>query len=120
MLRLTARYADLWNSLVDARTLDRVASYAAIRARVDRACEAVGRDPATLGRTMIDAVNPLDRPGYAATSRGPAISGGPAAIAETLWRYGDAGVTQLMLVVLPCSVVGVEAMGPVLEALDQQ
>ena len=36
MLRLTARYADLWNGLVDARTLDRFASYAAIRARIDQ------------------------------------------------------------------------------------
>ena len=76
-------------------------------------CEAVKRDSAALGRTIIDVVNPLDHATFAATDRGPAIPGSPDTIAETLWRYGEAGVTHLMLDVLPVSVASVEAMGPV-------
>src|SRR5207244_1247769 len=51
MLRLTAKYADMWNGwLPFVRShADQVAP---LRAAVDAACAAVGRDPATLVRTL--------------------------------------------------------------------
>jgi alkanesulfonate monooxygenase SsuD/methylene tetrahydromethanopterin reductase-like flavin-dependent oxidoreductase (luciferase family) len=119
MLRLTAQYADIWNGLPDASETDRITGYAQMRERIDRACEEAGRDPATLERTMVDVVNPLNRPEYAVTARGPAISGSPAAIAETLSRYAEAGLSHVMLYPLPVSVAAVEALAPVLEMLGQ-
>jgi len=118
MLALTARYAGLWNHLFDAQTGDRYENYARVRATVDAACLANGRDPATLGRTLYDAVNVFNRPGYAMTKSGPPLAGTPEQIANGLRRYADAGVSHVYLGVFPFSVAGIEGMAPVLEALD--
>src|SRR5215218_10334831 len=58
MLRHAARYADIWNSLSFKAAFDE--QIAETRARceaIDRECDALGRDPATLRRsyTMFDA-----------------------------------------------------------------
>jgi alkanesulfonate monooxygenase SsuD/methylene tetrahydromethanopterin reductase-like flavin-dependent oxidoreductase (luciferase family) len=53
MMRLTARYADLWNGIgtpAEGRELN---------ARLDEACAAEGRDPRTLVRTISPSVNLL-------------------------------------------------------------
>ena len=51
MLDLTARYADVWNGwIADRRTHPDVVP--PLREAVDAACRAVGRDPATLGRSL--------------------------------------------------------------------
>jgi hypothetical protein len=49
MLRLTAQYADGWNAWVNQS--DNSPGIPALRAAVDAACAAVGRDPATLWRS---------------------------------------------------------------------
>jgi F420-dependent oxidoreductase-like protein len=53
MLRLAARYADIWNAV---GTPDEVAP---LNARLDAACIAEGRDPATLVRTVSPRINLL-------------------------------------------------------------
>ena len=50
MLRLTAQYADLWNRWLVYANSD-ASEIPPLRDRVDAACEEMGRDPATLGRT---------------------------------------------------------------------
>src|SRR5262249_18329693 len=49
MLRLTAQYADLWNT----GYMGKPETMAAPLARIDAACREVGRDPATLGITAL-------------------------------------------------------------------
>lgn len=49
MFRLTARHADWWDVSGFGRNLD---NYRVAAAEMDRACEEVGRDPATLRRTF--------------------------------------------------------------------
>ena len=56
MLRLTARYADLWNTSLPLRPED----LATTLQPLDAACAAAGRDPATLGRSL---TVPVDLPG---------------------------------------------------------
>jgi alkanesulfonate monooxygenase SsuD/methylene tetrahydromethanopterin reductase-like flavin-dependent oxidoreductase (luciferase family) len=51
MLRLTAKYADMWNSYW-TRTNNNPSGVVPLRAMVDEACEEVGRDPATLQRSV--------------------------------------------------------------------
>ena len=60
MLRLTAQYADGWNWWATGRPdADRLTP---IVTELDRACEAAGRDPATLRRSLdVYSVDPLGR-----------------------------------------------------------
>jgi alkanesulfonate monooxygenase SsuD/methylene tetrahydromethanopterin reductase-like flavin-dependent oxidoreductase (luciferase family) len=54
MLRHAARHADIWNSLSFAKTFDEQVEETRLRvARVDTACAAIGRDPATLRRSFL-------------------------------------------------------------------
>ncbi len=57
MLSLTARFADLWNAwLIFGRSHpDEIPQF---RAKVDAACQQIGRDPASLGRTVAVRVAP--------------------------------------------------------------
>ncbi len=54
MLRLTARHADIWNAVGTPAELE------AVNARLDAACAAEGRDPATLVRTVSPRINLLE------------------------------------------------------------
>jgi F420-dependent oxidoreductase-like protein len=78
-LRLTARYADVWNPSGPAgQTLE-----AALNAsrQLDEACAAIGRDPAEIRRSVQTVVDP---------SR-------PEATVEHLRRFQDAGFTELVI-----------------------
>jgi alkanesulfonate monooxygenase SsuD/methylene tetrahydromethanopterin reductase-like flavin-dependent oxidoreductase (luciferase family) len=118
MLRLTARYANVWNGIENTNELPRFEAYVRMRGAVDAACEEVGRDPATLERSLCVGVNPLNRPEFSRSFRGETISGTPEEIAGTLLRFADEGISHLLLDLHPVSVEGVEAVAPVLEILD--
>ena len=83
---------------------------------IDDACRAIGRDPATLTRS----IEVLVRTVPAADGAPPEereIGGEPDAIAAQLRRYGDAGVDHLQVQLRPNSVEGVAAFAPVIEHL---
>jgi probable F420-dependent oxidoreductase len=89
MLRLTAQYADIWNTA----WLGQVDGLAEPLASLHAACAEVGRDPATLEATVGIQVN------YPAADAEPvdpqkALSGTPREIAVQLKRYADAGVSH--------------------------
>jgi alkanesulfonate monooxygenase SsuD/methylene tetrahydromethanopterin reductase-like flavin-dependent oxidoreductase (luciferase family) len=114
MLRLTAEHADLWN----AWGLNSAAGVAAAQAKVDAACAAVGRDPASLGRTCTVLV---DLPGRAGRPREtpPFLAGDDETLAETLREHARAGISHVQIVLDPNTVDGVEAFARVLERLDR-
>ncbi|MCC6314380.1 MAG: LLM class flavin-dependent oxidoreductase, partial [Thermomicrobiales bacterium] len=128
MLRLAATYADVWNGwLVHGRSYaDRVPP---LRAAVDAACVAIGRDPATLQRTIGIAVD--QRPGAAqpparahaglAPDSSPPVrqplTGAPEEIAAELRRFAAQGVALVQVAPVIDGVAGVEAMAPVLDLL---
>jgi alkanesulfonate monooxygenase SsuD/methylene tetrahydromethanopterin reductase-like flavin-dependent oxidoreductase (luciferase family) len=123
MLRLTARYADMWNEWT-CNTPERLAEF---RERVDAACTDVGRDPATLVRTTTVMV---DLPGFPDTPRvpwltafrardEPPLTGSPAELAQALSRLADAGVGHVQLVLEPNTLAGIEACAEVLAELDR-
>jgi alkanesulfonate monooxygenase SsuD/methylene tetrahydromethanopterin reductase-like flavin-dependent oxidoreductase (luciferase family) len=115
MLRLTARYADMWN--VDWRNQPN--EVAVFNTRVDAACAEVGRDPATLARTagvMVNLPGYPEHPGL--DSNSPPLSGSVDEIAATLRAHAREGIAHVQILLNTTSVAGVEAFAPVLELLD--
>ena len=123
MLRLAAQHADLWNVWLTFGQ-NRPEEIAPLRAQVDAACQAAGRDPATLGRTaavMVASTGRDDAP-FVPVRSGLAprpISGSPVEIAACLRAFAAEGISHLQVVTHPHTLEGVEGMAAVLELLDQ-
>jgi alkanesulfonate monooxygenase SsuD/methylene tetrahydromethanopterin reductase-like flavin-dependent oxidoreductase (luciferase family) len=118
MLRLVAEHADLWNAyLVWGRSWpDAVPP---LREQIDAACEAVGRDPTTLGRTVALLVNlPEAGAGPVRPEEAPLV-GSPEALAATFRDFARAGIDHVQLLLNPNTLAGLEALAPTLELLDQ-
>jgi len=120
MLGIAAKYADQWNvyfSLFGNTS----AAIPALREKVDAACRAAGRDPATLERTvavLIDVVGGTPIPDSVGTGV-PALTGSPEAIADRLRAYAAEGISHVQVYAVPMTLAGVEALAPMLEALDR-
>jgi probable F420-dependent oxidoreductase len=94
MLRLAARYADLWNSGYFA-TVD---TFAASRAAFDAARADVGPAAANVGVTALLKVGWADLGTLPAWfGADPYLTGGAVNIAEALQGYADAGVAHVIL-----------------------
>ncbi|HEV2128866.1 MAG TPA: LLM class flavin-dependent oxidoreductase [Thermomicrobiales bacterium] len=124
MLELTARYADGW----DSDFIRNPADYTQVREKlvqVDAACHSVGRDPATLHRSVTIQVNmpghsrPEDHPFAAGRASSPPASGTPEELAELLLAYAAEGVSRVQVSLDPSTVEAVEALAPVLDILDE-
>jgi alkanesulfonate monooxygenase SsuD/methylene tetrahydromethanopterin reductase-like flavin-dependent oxidoreductase (luciferase family) len=114
MLNLAATYADTWNR--DFGPEPAIEDLPRWMERVNTACEAVGRDPATLERSAAVAV---DLPSATAPRTDwNALTGSPARIAEALCAYADAGFCEVQLWVEPGTRAGIEEFSQVLELLD--
>jgi alkanesulfonate monooxygenase SsuD/methylene tetrahydromethanopterin reductase-like flavin-dependent oxidoreductase (luciferase family) len=116
MLELSARHADTWNTWFSG-TGNTLEGLRPLLARVDAACEAVGRDPRTLERSaaVIVEVGPHEP----SAMTGPPVTGSAAEIAAELRAYADAGVSHVQVWLEPNTPAGIAAFAPVLEALDR-
>jgi alkanesulfonate monooxygenase SsuD/methylene tetrahydromethanopterin reductase-like flavin-dependent oxidoreductase (luciferase family) len=116
MLELSARHADTWTTWFSG-TGNTLEGLRPLLARVDAACEAVGRDPRTLERSaaVIVEVGPHEP----SAMTGPPVTGSPAEIAAELRAYADAGVSHVQVWLEPNTPAGIAAFAPVLEALDR-
>ena len=95
-MRLVARYADEWNWWTGER--DGIVKLRDLVAEMDRACEEVGRDPATLRRSLdVYSVAAPGVPDTPADSTELHISGAPAPIAEALLAYSGLGFAEVRL-----------------------
>lgn len=126
MLRLTARYADSWNAFWHhIRNSSR--GVAQLREKVDEACDEVGRDRATLERTVAVLV--------AAASADPwwtqvpfaddretlkPLFGTPEHIADELRAYANEGISSVQIHLEPITCKIVETFAHVLEEFDSQ
>ena len=97
MLRLTARYADLWNT----GYMGRPETMAKPMATIEAACQEVGRDPATLGITALIGLSfpdlPECRPGFFDNP----LTATAAELAEAMAGYAELGVRHIMFQVEP-------------------
>lgn len=120
MDRLAARYADIWN----AAWPNRAEKLAPRIAAIDAACAEVGRDPATLERTvgiMVDLPGQGPSPGWpwASLVREPnqPLTGTPEEMAAELRACAALGVTRAQVWLDPPGIDGLEAFAPVMERL---
>lgn len=112
MLELTARHADIWNEAWFGPPDER---WARLRRDLDAACRAVGRDPATLQRTVGVSVRLGDLlPGVdgaaadADKSHEPALSGDADEIADGVRAYAADGTAHLIAALDPSTAAAGE------------
>ena len=116
LLRITARLADGWNT-------DWIGSPDALpklRAAVDRACDAEGRDPDTLTRSACVYVDLPDAKGRfpRSDSRAPGAQLHDQII-ENMHRYAAEGLSEVMVWLDPNTLESVEEFGELLARLDR-
>lgn len=113
ILGLAARHADFWN--VDWRNTP--GEVRPLLDALDRACAEVGRDPASLVRTvgvMVDLPTGIPRH---AIYRSPPISGSPSLVVDTICEFFELGISEVQVWLSPCSAEGVDRFAPILSQL---
>ncbi len=110
-LRITAHYADEWNVWGDVDTFRHKAAV------LDRHCEAIGRDPAEIQRSVAVLVFHSDDPAEVERIRRDppdhaAIAGNTEQLIETLAAYQAAGLDELIVpdFNLPAGTAKIEAL----------
>ncbi len=114
MLRLTAQYADMYNT----DTVFSAERVTELWRNVQAACAEVGRDPATLELTSFTSVRVLAE-GETAHPNEQIIVGTAEEVAASLQRFADAGVTHLVIRFEQVGVAGIEGFAPVMAMLDR-
>ncbi|MDH4334995.1 MAG: LLM class flavin-dependent oxidoreductase, partial [Chloroflexota bacterium] len=115
-MRLAVEHADIWSAYATESSLP--VAFEAMLVALDAACAAAARDPGSLGRSIGVMVEPTDDHGAEAADLGVAITGTAEEIAGTFATFAAMGVTRLEVMLWPNTVEAVEAMRPVLAALD--
>jgi alkanesulfonate monooxygenase SsuD/methylene tetrahydromethanopterin reductase-like flavin-dependent oxidoreductase (luciferase family) len=115
MLAATLPHVAAWNTWFEdfGNDPDRLPD---LLARIEAACEAVGRDPATLERSAAFMLSFGETP----TRRGvvaAGCTGTPAAMADALHRLERAGIDHVQLVLDPITDTTIEQAGEVLAIL---
>lgn len=126
MLRLLGRYADMWNGFWDYAG-NSPGQLAEVRALIDEACVEVGRDPATLARTVTvlmadDSPNPYWKDSPSDNANQPLtplmLNSAPADLADSLRAFVAEGASHIQIHLDPTTPETIEKLAPVLEALD--
>lgn len=122
MMRVVAEHADVWNVWMafGLSTAERIPGFRAIG---DAACEAAGRDPATLGRSACVLVDlsggeiwGTDVPKVLRDlKRVEGLTGSREEIAEQLLAFAAEGIGEVQISLSPNTLEGIEAFAPVLE-----
>jgi alkanesulfonate monooxygenase SsuD/methylene tetrahydromethanopterin reductase-like flavin-dependent oxidoreductase (luciferase family) len=115
MLRLAALHADIWSWYVEERS--DLEEFGPRLASLEGACLAVGRDPASIGRSAGILVEPTSVTGSAEVLGTP-IRGSAEEIADGIRAFRVGGFTHVEVLLWPRTLAALEAMAPVLELLD--
>ena len=122
MLEITLPFVDQWNVWY-RDTGNSPAGLEPLLRQVDEACRAVGRDPGAVERTAAVYVRLPGGTGRIMGDRTqaaiPPLEGSTDAIASGLREYAALGLAEVQLVVDPITKESIEALAPVLEALDR-
>lgn len=116
MLQMTVRHADVWSWYVEERS--DLTEFRPRLAALLEACDAAGRDPATIGRSAGVAVEPTAITG-AADVIGVPIRGTSEEIADAFREFREAGFTQIEVMLWPPTLTALEAMEPVIRLLER-
>jgi len=117
MMRLVARYADEWNGFFAWKNpAPEVVQPLLIR--LDEACVALGRDPASVRRSLDIIATPTGEIDHGVEGIVVALHGSPEKMARQLGAFADLGIAEVRAYLFPQSREAVRAMEPVLGALD--
>jgi alkanesulfonate monooxygenase SsuD/methylene tetrahydromethanopterin reductase-like flavin-dependent oxidoreductase (luciferase family) len=116
-IALAVRHADIWSYYAQERSDP--AEFAPRIQQVEAACEAIGRDPATIGRSAGIFVEPTEATGSEAMGLGVPVRGSADQVADAIRAFADVGVTQVECMLWPTTIASLEAMGPVVERMDR-
>lgn len=109
--RLAVQLADIYSCYVEERASpDEVGPHLV---SLDAICAELGRDPASIGRSVGVYVHPLEPAG----GRQSRLSGSTEEIADGIRAFRAAGYTQVELMYGPPTMAAVEALAPVVEAI---
>jgi alkanesulfonate monooxygenase SsuD/methylene tetrahydromethanopterin reductase-like flavin-dependent oxidoreductase (luciferase family) len=121
MLAITLPHVQSWNAWFTWFG-NSPEGYPPLRDQIDAACRAVGRDPATLERTLAVLVTLPGGEGRPQGShdRDPVapISGEPEILAAALRAFAAEGVGHVQLVIDPITADSIRALAPALALLD--
>jgi alkanesulfonate monooxygenase SsuD/methylene tetrahydromethanopterin reductase-like flavin-dependent oxidoreductase (luciferase family) len=121
MLAITLPWVQSWNAWF-TKFGNSPEGYREIRDHVDAACRAVGRDPATLERTVAVLVKFPGAPGvpqgYSSRPSAEGISGEPEVLAPALRAFAAEGIGHIQLVLDPITADSIAALRPTLALLD--
>lgn len=121
MLSITLPHVHAWNAWFAwfGNTVD---GYRPLRDRIDAACHAAGRDPATLERTVaVYVAMPGSGGRFTGNPEPPEaepISGEPEVLASVLRSFAEEGVAHVQLVLDPITADSVAALAPTIARLD--
>lgn len=120
MLELTLPTVNWWNAW-SADYEGTFEGLEALLARIDHACEQVGRDPDTLVKTVAPLVGmPGARGRLSEYGAPPALDGtDPASLAADLHRFAELGVDHVQLVLDPINVHTVAALADVIDLMER-
>lgn len=91
MMHLTARFADVWNGWVPVEKGPSIETFRPMVDELERACQEVGKDPATLRRSLDIQVDPLSLHDEGEKP----ITGTSEEIAEAILVFRDIGIDEV-------------------------
>lgn len=114
-MRLAAEHADIWSAF--ATTSSQPEAFVDLVGQIDSVCEDIGRDPATLGKSIGVAIAaPGAEPSGLLADEDP-IRGSVDQIVDTLGRFEEMGCTRVEIMAAGKQEQTIEGLGPVIEAL---
>jgi alkanesulfonate monooxygenase SsuD/methylene tetrahydromethanopterin reductase-like flavin-dependent oxidoreductase (luciferase family) len=116
MMRVAAEYADIWN----ADWSQRFSEIKQHDEELTRACEEVGRDPATLERTaciLVETEGAVGRGSSHASRNQPSAPMSNDQLVEVIGEYKDNGYTHLIIWIDPNTSDAIARFAPVIEQL---
>lgn len=117
MMRLVARYADEWNGFF-AWKKAAPELVQPLLTRLDEACTALGRAPASVRRSLDIIAAPTGEIDHGVEGILVSVHGSPEGMAGQLRAFADLGIAEVRTYLFPQSLAAVRAMEPVLRALD--
>ncbi len=113
-MELAVTHADTWSAFATSSSLP--AAFSPLTDRLDRVCDEVGRDPASIGRSVGVFVEPGAAKHAEATGFGEAITGSIDQIVDTIGQFASIGVTRVEVIPWPPTTDVVGSLAPLVAA----
>lgn len=121
VLRMTLPHVEIWNAWLSG-SRSHPDQIPALREMVDAACEEVGRDPATLQRSvsiMVDQTGTREIGPSMKPEGAEPLTGSPEEIAAGLRAFEAEGIDHLQLYLVPNTIASIERFAGVMEEYRQ-